>query len=72
MEERGRMAVLMKDGSHARREGADLYMPNADIYRIGVAPLTTPIENSDVFNSPEKSSGSYPAVVTLPMSEVMF
>jgi hypothetical protein len=36
------MAVLMYDGSHGRHEGADLYMPNADINRTRVAPLANP------------------------------
>lgn len=36
------MAVLMYAGSHGRHEGADLYMPNADIDRTRVAPLASP------------------------------
>jgi len=33
------MAVLLYRGSHGKHEGADLYMPNADIDRTRVAPL---------------------------------
>lgn len=36
------MTVLMHGGSHGRHEGADLYMPNADIDHVRVAPLTSP------------------------------
>lgn len=36
------MAVLMHGGSHGRHEGADLYMPNADIDHVRIAPLTSP------------------------------
>lgn len=43
MNERGRIAVLMYDGSHDRHEGADVYMPNADMDCVPIAPLTGPL-----------------------------
>lgn len=51
------MAVLMYHGSHGRHEGADLHMPNADIDRALVAPLTSSIESSGIFYTPSKGIG---------------
>lgn len=59
IKERGRMAVLMCDGSHGRREGADLYMPNADIDRTRVAPLISLVASIDALHTSSQGRGRH-------------
>lgn len=65
------MAVLMYDGSQGRCEGADVHMPNADISRISIAPLTSSFTCVGAQHmSSQIEEAIQLAVVTLPMSDM--